>query len=121
MSLLYLVSLLIPAFCMGLVDRRWRLFLFAGRPRTAWTVLLTGAAFFLVWDLVAIGQGMYERGDSTAMTGIEVAHELPLEEIVFVLFLCYVTMVVHGLARLLLARRSSTSAPERRARTEVRR
>jgi hypothetical protein len=43
------------------------------------------------------------------MTGIEVAHELPLEEIFFVVFFCYLTMVVHALAATLLRRASRTS------------
>ena len=46
------------------------------------------------------------------MTGIEVAPELPLEELFFVAFLPYVTMVLHGLGRrLLLQERSTVSYP----------
>jgi lycopene cyclase domain-containing protein len=98
MSWLYLAAIVGSGTCMGLVDRRWRLFLFRpGGARTALLVLLLGAAFFLAWDLVAIGLGVYERGASPGMTGIEVADELPLEELFFLVFLCYVTMVVHAL------------------------
>ena len=101
MSLLYLLSILASGFCMGLVDRRWRLFLF-DRPRRALVVLAVGLVYFLAWDLVAIGLEIYHRGESEAMTGIEVAPELPLEELFFIVFLCYVTMVLHGLFRMLL-------------------
>jgi lycopene cyclase domain-containing protein len=96
MTWLYLLAIIGSTFCMGLVDRRWRLFLF-DRPRLALGVVGAGVAFFLAWDLVAISLGIYERGDSPAMTGWEVADELPVEELFFVLFFCYLTLVLHRL------------------------
>ncbi|WP_122816663.1 lycopene cyclase domain-containing protein [Nocardioides pantholopis] len=110
MSLAYLLSILGSTFCMGLVDHRWRLFLF-GRPRRALVVVAVGIGYFLVWDLVAIALEIYRRGESAAMTGIEVTPELPLEELFFITFLCYVTMVLHGLFSMLL-RRSPAERPE---------
>ena len=96
MSITYLAAILGSTFCMGLVDRRWRLFLF-DRPRRAVALVACGLVFFLLWDVVAIWLGIYVRGDSPAMTGIEVASELPIEEIFFIVFLCYLTMVLHRL------------------------
>jgi lycopene cyclase domain-containing protein len=104
MSLLYLGSIMVATACMGLVDRRWRLFLWA-RPARALTVLAVGVAFFLVWDLVAIELEVYRRGESPAMTGVEVARELPVEELFFIAFLCYITMVLHTLLERLVADR----------------
>src|SRR5690606_23805910 len=101
MSLLYLLAVVVSMLCMGLVDRRWRLFLFR-RAVPALLVVAAGVGYFLLWDVVAIEQGMYVRGESPAMTGIEVAPELPLEELFFIVFLCYITMVFHGLFRRLL-------------------
>ena len=98
MSVLYLAAIVGSTLCMGLVDRRWRLFLFA-RPGPALLAVGCGLAFFLAWDLVAIGLGIYERGDSPAMTGVEIADELPVEELFFIVFLCYLTMVVHRLVQ----------------------
>jgi lycopene cyclase domain-containing protein len=95
-SLLYLGFVVVSTLCMGLVDRRWSLFLFA-RPRAAAVVVGLGVALFIAWDLVAIELGMYVRGESPAMTGVEVLPELPVEEIFFIVFLCYITMVLHGL------------------------
>lgn len=103
MSWLYLASVLVAGLCMGLVDHRWRLFLFRW-PNRAVVVLAVGFVFFLVWDLVAIRLEVYSRGESPAMTGIEVDHELPLEELFFIVFLCYVTGVLHGLFARLLER-----------------
>ena len=102
MSLLYLAAIVASTLCMGLIDRRWRLVLF-DRPRLALAVVGCGVAFFLVWDLAAIGLGVYERGKSPAMTGVELVDELPVEEVFFIVFLCYLTLVVHALSRLVLS------------------
>jgi lycopene cyclase domain-containing protein len=109
-ALVYLVSLVGVLACMALVDRRWRLFFWAD-PRRAALVFVAGFAFFLAWDLAALDLELYERGRSELMTGIEVAPELPLEELFFVAFLPYLTMVLHGLARL-VARRSGDRPAE---------
>ncbi|MCK0118257.1 lycopene cyclase domain-containing protein [Isoptericola sp. S6320L] len=92
----YLGLLLGALGCMALIDHRARLLLFSAHPVRGAAVLLTGTAVFLAWDVVAIGADYYERGGG-AMTGIELAPHLPLEELFFILFLCYVTLVLHGL------------------------
>ena len=97
MGLRYLGANVVSMLCMGLVDHRWRLFLFSGRPGRAVGLVAAGSALFLIWDLLAIREGIYERGASAAMTGIEVADELPLEEIFFIVFFCYLTMVLQRL------------------------
>jgi lycopene cyclase domain-containing protein len=105
MRFAYLLSLLALLACMASVDRRWRLFFWADARRAA-VVFAVGFALFLGWDLVALRFELYERGRSELMTGIELARDLPLEELLFVAFLPYVTMVLHGLAVRLLAERS---------------
>ena len=119
MSWAYLAFVLLSTAGMVVLDVRYRLVLVgdAGRRRRSLVVLACGALTFLVWDLIAIERGFYERGDSPGMTGIEVAAELPIEELFFIAFLCYLTLVLHGLARIALARREA-SAPAHR---EVRR
>jgi lycopene cyclase domain-containing protein len=97
----YLLALLVPIACMAVVDRRWRLVLWADRRR-ALVVIALGVCGFLGWDLVAIGQGYYRRGGSSLMTGVEISAHLPLEEVFFVAFLCYFTLVTHQLAQRLL-------------------
>lgn len=101
MSWLYLLSVLAAGFCMALVDWRWRLFLFR-KPTHAVVAISVGFVFFLAWDFVAIALEVYARGESPAMTGIEVAPELPLEELFFIVFLTYVTGVLYGLFTRLL-------------------
>jgi lycopene cyclase domain-containing protein len=98
----YLLVLLAAIFCMVLVDRRFRLVLWRA-PRRAMAVLLIGLAFFLAWDLLGIALGIFARGTTSIATGIVLAPELPLEELFFLAFLCYLTMVlVTGFRRLLV-------------------
>jgi lycopene cyclase domain-containing protein len=108
MSWLYLLAIVGSTAGVGLVDHRWRLCLFAHPARTV-ALVAAGAAFFLTWDLVAIGLDIYRRGGSPAMTGIEVTPDLPVEEVFFVIFLGYLTLVVHRLLVVALDRRQSRS------------
>ena len=108
----YLAVLLLGLGCMLLTDRRWRLVLW-GDARRAVAVLGAGVVLFLAWDVVALRLGLYRRGESAALTGAQVAPELPLEELFFILFLCYLTLVLHRLARLLVS--SRVMAEDRRS------
>jgi lycopene cyclase domain-containing protein len=107
MSLLYLGFIVVSTLCMGLVDRRWRLFLF-DRPRVALLAVAAGFGFFLAWDLVALELELYSKGESPAMTGIDVAPHLPIEELFFITFLSYLTGVLHGLWHRVLTAREAT-------------
>lgn len=113
MNTIYLLCLLASAACVVAVDLRFRLFL--GRSwRDAVLVLAAGLAFFLVWDLAGIGLGVFARGDGPYLTGIMIAPELPLEEPIFLLFLCEVTMVlVLGAQRILRQAASRRPGPRR--------
>jgi len=101
MGILYLVALAISITGMVMIDRRWRLFFWRDARRAA-IVLVVGIVFFVVWDLFGIGLGIFFRGETSFMTGLQVAPELPVEELFFLTLLCYVTMNVYGL----LTRRS---------------
>ena len=105
MSVLYLLALLLSLGCLVLLDRRFRLF-FWRAPRRAALVLVIGVAFFAAWDLLGIAFGIFARGDGIVSTGILLAPEFPLEELIFLTFLCYLTMVlVFGFEALLAGRR----------------
>ena len=93
MSVVYLLTLLAAIGCMVLLDRRFTLF-FWRDARRASIVLVAGVVFFVLWDLFGIGLGIFYRGETAFMTGIVVAPELPLEELFFLAFLCYLTMVL---------------------------
>lgn len=95
----YLAALAASFAGMVVVDARWHLALFSRERRArALTVAVTlvGAAGFLVWDAVAISRGFFGRGDGGALLGVEVAPHLPVEELVFVTFLSYLTLVLLG-------------------------
>jgi len=104
-GLLYLVALGIALTGMVMLDRRFGLF-FWRSARTAAVVLVVGVAFFLVWDLFGIGLGIFFRGETDFMTDLQIAPELPIEEVFFLTLLCYLTMNLYGALELLRARRA---------------
>lgn len=89
----YLVILLALITCMGLIDARYRLFVFA-QPVPAVVALLGSTAMFLLWDVIAIDQGIFLHRESPLMTGAMLGDQLPVEEAFFLFFLCYQTMVL---------------------------
>lgn len=91
--MVYLLILIALLGCMATLDARHRLFFFR-RPIAASTVTALGLAYFLAWDIWAIELGIFLHRDSPLMTGIMLGPELPLEEAFFLVFLCYLTMVV---------------------------
>ena len=106
----YLGGLLVVIGCMALIDARWRL-VFWRAPLAAAVTIGVGLVFFLLWDAAGIVLGVFFRGDSRIVTGIELAPELPLEEPVFLLFLCYLTLVlVLGVERMLRAHAARSAA-----------
>lgn len=87
----YLSALVISLAGMTILDWRYKLFFWA-HWRRAVIVLVLGLAFFILWDLAGIDAGVFFRGVSPFVTGIQLAPELPLEEIFFLALLCYLTM-----------------------------
>ena len=95
MIVLYLAALLVALTGMVVLDRRFGLFFWRDARRAA-VVLLVGLVFFLAWDLAGVGGGIFFRGETSFMTGLQVAPEVPLEEVFFLTLLCYLTMNVYG-------------------------
>jgi lycopene cyclase domain-containing protein len=104
MSVGYLTALLVSTAGMLVLDARYRLFLWRSPARAALT-LGVGVVLLLAIDLAAIALGVFRVGDSPLLSGIMLAPHLPVEEPVFLVFLCLLTMVVHELAQRLRARR----------------
>jgi lycopene cyclase domain-containing protein len=108
----YLAALLVSLAGLGLLDWRYRLALFADARRTLATVGI-GVAAFLAWDLAGVGLGIFFRGDSRYLTGIEVAPEVPLEELFFLTLLVYQTLLLWlALSRRLASPRLATPSEE---------
>jgi lycopene cyclase domain-containing protein len=106
-SVAYLLALSVSLTGMIVLDRKFGLF-FWRAPRAAAVVLAAGVLFFLAWDLVGIGSGIFYRGQTLFMTGLQLAPELPVEELFFLIFLCYLFMnALQGARMFLAARRPS--------------
>jgi len=101
MGLIYLAALLVALTGMVMLDRRFGLFFWVDARRAA-IVTVVGLVFFVVWDLFGIGLGIFFRGETAFMTGLQVAPELPVEELFFLTLLVYVTMNLYGAARALV-------------------
>ena len=89
----YLCALLVSLSGLGFLDWRYRVALFADARRTLLTIGVA-VAFFLVWDLIGVGLGIFFRGESEYLTGLQVAPEVPVEEIFFLTLLVYQTLLV---------------------------
>jgi lycopene cyclase domain-containing protein len=110
MPLLYLIALLVALTGMVVLDRRFRLF-FWSDPWRAAIVLVSGLVFFLAWDLSGVGFGIFFRGETAFMTGLQVWPEVPVEEVFFLTLLCYLTMNVYGGAIRWLSRPKRVANP----------
>ncbi|OOB89706.1 C50 carotenoid epsilon cyclase [Rathayibacter sp. VKM Ac-2630] len=95
MGVVYLLALAVSVFGMVVLDKRFGLFFWDDARRAA-IVLPAGVVFFLIWDLFGIGLGVFFRGETPYMTGLQLAPELPVEEVLFLTLLCYLSMDVHG-------------------------
>ncbi|TDN92520.1 lycopene cyclase domain-containing protein [Microbacterium sp. BK668] len=115
---LYLLAILLSLAGIVIIDLRWRLALPVAAGRTLAAVGI-GTVFFLAWDAVGIANGIFLKGDSPLYVGFDFAPELPLEEPVFLIFLCYLALVTWAGAMRLLARGRRGSASEASAGSAV--
>lgn len=93
MSVVYAASLIVSGLCLVLLDVRYSLVL-RRRPLRAIAVLVVGVLFFIAWDAVGIGLGVFRHLDSTWATGVLLAPEFPVEELLFLTFLVYLTLIL---------------------------
>jgi lycopene cyclase domain-containing protein len=92
-KLVYAASLLVSLGCLVLLDLRFRL-VFRRNTVASAIVVLVGVVFFIVWDAVGISSGVFRHVDSRWATGILLAPQFPLEELLFLVFLSYLTLVL---------------------------
>lgn len=103
MSALYLIGLCVSLGCLALMDYRWKL-AFWWAPKRAAGAMIAGLALFLIWDIAGIGLGIFLRGDSAFLTGIDLAPHFPVEEIFFLTLLCYCALLAFAGFRKVAAR-----------------
>ncbi|CAH0210643.1 lycopene cyclase domain-containing protein [Microbacterium sp. Bi121] len=93
MNVVYAASLVISAACLVLLDVRFSLVL-RRRPVAGAAALAIGLLFFIAWDAVGIGLGVFRHVDSDWATGLLLAPEFPVEELLFLIFLSYLTLIL---------------------------
>ena len=90
-----LASLAVQALSFAgilVIDHRWRLAAFRAPAATALAVT-AAVALFLTWDVLGVRSGVFFRGTTDFMTGLLIAPEIPVEEVVFLAFLSYLALV----------------------------
>jgi lycopene cyclase domain-containing protein len=102
---LYLGGLLLSIAGLVVLDLRSKLFL-AAAPRRAAVVLAVGVVGFLLWDAAGVGLGIFFEGPQRLLVGVDLAPEIPLEELFFLILLCLSAMEAFTIAQRLLDRRS---------------
>jgi lycopene cyclase domain-containing protein len=102
---LYLAGLLVSIAGLVVLDLRLKLFLGAA-PRRAGAVLAVGVVGFLVWDAAGVGLGVFFEGPSTLLVGLDLAPQIPVEELFFLILLCLSAMEAFALAQRALDRRA---------------
>jgi lycopene cyclase domain-containing protein len=98
MSALYLAALLVSIAGLLVLDARLKLFVFAA-PWRAGPGLAGGVGGFLLWDLAGIALGIFFEGNHALLVGVDLAREVPLEEVFFLVLLCLTAMEAFGLLR----------------------
>lgn len=94
MEFLYLLGLLAGITGMGIIDWRYKLAYWYDRRRTVITLSLC-IALFIIWDLLGIALGIFFHGGSAYTLPLRLLPEFPVEEIFFLLLLCYCTLVIY--------------------------
>lgn len=94
MRFAYLAVIAFSFFGMLVVDKKYMLAFFADVWRTFLTIA-AGVSVFVVWDALGIMLGIFFSGKSPYMSGWYIAPEFPVEELFFLSFLCYFTLIVY--------------------------
>lgn len=92
MTGLYLGLLVLSLIGTVLLDRRWKLALFVDARRAVLVIVLS-VAFFLAWDITGVSNGVFFKGDSELLIGWDIATEVPIEEVVFLMLLVHVSLI----------------------------
>jgi lycopene cyclase domain-containing protein len=93
MSFVYAAALLVSTACLVLLDVRFSLVL-RRRPAVGAVALAIGVLFFIGWDAAGIAAGVFRHLDSHWATGLLLAAEFPVEELLFLIFLSYLTLIL---------------------------
>lgn len=104
MQYAYLVGLLFSIVGLGLFDWKFKLGFSSNRVAALLATLLP-LIYFLIWDGAGVALGIFFRGETSHLTGILVAPELPIEELFFLFLLNYTTLTIFIALKRSLAKR----------------
>lgn len=90
----YMLFLLISIIGMIVIDHKYKLAFF-NSPKRTFITLLIGVMCFSIWDAAGIETGVFFIGKSEFLSGIILAPEYPIEELIFLFFLCYFTLIMY--------------------------
>lgn len=96
LGITYIAALLFSIFGMTMLDYKYKLAFFHDAIRSAIVIGIT-VTLFIIWDIFGIGLGIFFKGDSPYLTHIMLGSEFPLEELFFLFFLSYLTLVLYRL------------------------
>lgn len=94
MNFAYLFALLFSIAAMLTVDRRFTLAFFSNARRTAITLAIS-VSVFIVWDLLGVALDIFYSPGSPYMSGWYITPHFPVEELFFLFFLCYFTLILY--------------------------
>ncbi len=104
MQFLYLAGLIFSIIGLGLFDWKFKLG-FSTNKKAALLATLLPLIFFLLWDGAGIALGIFFRGETSHLTGLLIAPELPLEELFFLFLLNYSTLTIFITVKRIMAKR----------------
>lgn len=96
MTGLYFGLLVLSIVGTVLLDYRHKLALFVDARRTILVVVLS-VVFFLGWDMNGVANGVFFKGDSDLLVGLDVATEVPIEEVFFLTLLSHLALIAFRL------------------------
>lgn len=89
----YFSALVFSGLGLLLIDYRHSL-VFFNSPKRALVALGVGVGVFVVWDILGIALNIFYSNQSPFMTGWFLGPEFPVEELFFLTFLCYCSLIV---------------------------
>ena len=104
MQYAYLIGLVFSIIGLALFDWRFKLG-FSTNRKAATLATVIPLIFFLLWDGAGIALGIFFRGETSHLTGLVIAPELPVEELFFLFLLNYTTLTVFIAIKRLLDKR----------------
>lgn len=84
----YLIALLFSVGGLITLDLRFKLAI-AIQPKRTMLTLLVAVLFFLGWDAIGVANGIFFEGNSGLLLGLDLANNIPVEELIFLILFCY--------------------------------